>query len=196
MFATYGEEPIRVGEQVFATYSDFINSCEDYPEDQEDDEDYIPDPWDDYEEDDTTIHEAFMTDVTSVPGFIPVPYEELESLLDNRSEDKTTMHANYMIEQDIPPEADEGIYSQCKNQMQRIMVKRLIELGYTGSNTSNKKPEGCDQQQIKEEPKIEHTKITSEQEKEILKARHNENMKELSERIETWKPFKDEQGPS
>ena len=80
--------------------------------------------------------------------------------------------------------------------MQRKMVKRLIELGYAGSNASNKKPKGCDQQQVKEEPKIEHLKITSEQEREVLKAKHNESMKELSEWIEAWKPFKDEQGPS
>ena len=119
----------------------------------------------------------------------------MSSLLDDRSEDETTMHANYMIEQDIPPEADEGIYSQFKHQMQRIMVKRLIELGYAGSNTSNKKPEVCYQQQIKEEPKSKHIEFTGEQERETFKARHKENMRELNERIEAWKPFQDEQGP-
>ena len=61
VFATYSdfiEQAIKVGEQVFATYSDFIHSCEEYPEDEEDDEDYVPDPWDDYEEDETTTHET------------------------------------------------------------------------------------------------------------------------------------------
>ena len=50
--------------------------------------------------------------------------------------------------------------------MQRSMVKRLIELGNARSNASNKNPKGCDQQQVKEEPKIEHLNITSEQERE------------------------------
>ena len=45
------DRPITIGEQAFAAYSNFINSCKEYPVDQEDDEDYEPDPWVDYEQD-------------------------------------------------------------------------------------------------------------------------------------------------
>ena len=73
----------------------------------------------------------------------------------------------------------------------------LIELERTGFLASNKKLEGCDQQQVQEDPKIETSKnITSKQEREIIRARYNDNIKELNERIRTWKPFKDEQSPS
>ena len=35
-----------------------------------------------------------------------------------------------------------------------------------------------------------------QQDKEVFKARHNENMRKLSERIEAWRAFKKKQDPS
>ena len=65
--------------------------------------DYEQDPWDDYEEDESTTHETYMTDVMSIPELIPANYESLEELSCNYGEDETVMNANYMIEQDIAP---------------------------------------------------------------------------------------------